>query len=202
MRHCRKILTRAAFTALLVLVLASAAQAQFRAALQGTVTDATGAVVPGATVTLTSAETGKSQTVQASDEGAYRFSGLAPGRYTVTAEHAGFNKSTITDVAVAAEETQGLDITLTTGALTESVTVTADDSAQLETENANVSKAITTEEVRRLPQFGRDPYSLVRTPRRLRTPARSGAQHSVFVPGVEQSAAARTPGLPAANQRR
>jgi len=192
-----RLISRAALAALFVVLLSTPALAQFRAALQGTITDQAGAVVPGATVTLTSAETGKSQQVQASDEGTYRFSGLAPGRYTLTAELAGFKKSTVADVEVGAEETQGLDIALTTGEVAESVTVTAADVAQLETENANVRGAITTEEVQRLPQIGRDPYSLLRTaPGVFGTPARSGAgNQSIFVPGVEQVGGASNSGV-------
>ena len=192
-----RFLSRSAFAALALLLLSFPAQAQFRAALQGTVTDQNGAAVPGATVTLTNAETGRSQTVQASGEGVYRFSGLAPGRYNVVAEQPGFNKSTVNDYVVSAEETQGLDLTLTTGALAESVTVSAGDVAQLETENADVRGSITAEEVQRLPQIGRDPYSLIRTaPGVFGTPARSGGGNaSIFVPGVEQVGGASNSGV-------
>ncbi|HMJ09042.1 MAG TPA: carboxypeptidase-like regulatory domain-containing protein, partial [Pyrinomonadaceae bacterium] len=58
-----------------------AANAQFRAGLQGTVTDNSGGVVPGATVTLTSKETNQSLQTVTSDDGFYRFSQLAPGLY-------------------------------------------------------------------------------------------------------------------------
>lgn len=187
----------AVWLAAVVLLSATVVEAQFRANLQGTVSDPLGAVVPGATVTLTNNETGKTQQAQASDEGFYRFSGLAPGQYTVSAEQAGFKKSTVEGVQVAAEETQGIDITLTTGEVAETVLVTSEGVNQLETENANVRGAITAQEVQRLPQIGRDPYSLVRTaPGVFGDPARGGAGNtSVRIPGVEDVGGASNTGV-------
>src|SRR5688572_14349631 len=62
------------------------AQAQFRAGIQGTISDSSGALVPEAKVTLKDLETGKVQEVTSSDEGFYRILGLAPGRYELTVE--------------------------------------------------------------------------------------------------------------------
>src|SRR2546421_1830305 len=87
-------------TLLLLCCCTVAAHAQFKAGVQGTVTDPAGGVVPGATVTLTSKETNKSQTVTSSDEGFYRFDQLAPGTYTLTAEKTGFKKQVLENVVV------------------------------------------------------------------------------------------------------
>ncbi len=172
----------------IVLLFAVTASAQFRASVQGSVTDPNGAVVPGATVTLTNKETGKSQQTTTSDEGFYRFSALAPGKYSISAEQAGFNKTTIEEVNVSAEDTQGQDLVLQTGTVSGSVTITGGETAALETENANIRGVITTEEVRQLPQVGRNPYELARTaPGVFGSPARSGAGNQAqFIPGVEQ----------------
>jgi hypothetical protein len=62
---------------------------------------------------------------------------------------------------INAENVQGVDVILEIGEITATVTI-ATKHAQLETENANVNKAITTNEVKRLPQVGRDPYELAR----------------------------------------
>ncbi len=147
---------------LLLLGCAVAANAQFKAGIQGTVTDPAGAVVPGATITLTSKETNKTQTATASDDGFYRFDQLAPGTYTLTAEKAGFKKQVLDNVEVSAEAVQGVDLLLTTGEVSETVTITEQTAQTLETENANIDRALTTREVRQLPQAGRDPYELLR----------------------------------------
>ncbi|HVF50580.1 MAG TPA: TonB-dependent receptor [Pyrinomonadaceae bacterium] len=159
------------------------AQAQFRAGVQGTVTDATGAVIPEATVTLTNNETNRTQTTTSNEEGFYRFTGLAPGRYNISAEKTGFKKSVLENFVVNAEETQGADVVLSTGEVAESVTVTSNSAQALETENANITRAITTQEVLRLPQAGRDPYELVRlTPGVFGDAARSSSGTSSNLP--------------------
>ena len=65
------------------------------------------------------------------------------------------------DVEVKAEEPRGFDVTLQVGAVTEQVTVSA-SAESLHTENANTGTTITTDQLDRLPQFGRDPYELLR----------------------------------------
>jgi hypothetical protein len=144
-----------------MLLLASAASAQFRAAVQGNVTDNAGAVVSGASVTLTNRDTGQTQQTITSDDGFYRFSGLAPGFYTITVEKSNFKKKTVEDVKVDAETLRGVDVVLEAGTITEVVVVEAEN-APLETEDANVRKVISNEEILRLPQVGRDPYELAR----------------------------------------
>ncbi|HEV7473416.1 MAG TPA: TonB-dependent receptor [Pyrinomonadaceae bacterium] len=183
MKPARCRLLRAVTCGLFFLCAVVTANAQFRASVQGTVTDASGALVPEATVTLTSKETGRTQAAQTSGEGFYRLSELSPGSYTLSVEKAGFKKSTIDNLAIKAESVQGLDLVLTTGEVTESVTVTSEGEAALETENANINKAITTQEIRRLPQFGRDPYELLRlTPGIFGDAARGGAGASPGLP--------------------
>src|SRR2546429_7757934 len=98
MRQKLAILLRAAACALVLLSFVATARAQFRAGIQGTVTDPAGAVVTDATVTLKDNGTGKTQQVKTSSEGFYRFSELGPGTYTVTVEKAGFKKSSLENV--------------------------------------------------------------------------------------------------------
>src|ERR1044072_4129125 len=170
----------------ITLALASAANAQFKASIQGTVTDPSDAVVSGATVTITNQETSKSQQTTTSDEGFYRVSGLAPGTYTVTAEITGFKKKVLENVAVHAEETQGLNLALDAGLVSESVTVTPTaDTTQLDRENPSLDRTITTQEVRRIPQAGRDPYELIRlTPGVFGDSARGANGNSTNLPNT------------------
>jgi hypothetical protein len=145
----------------LIVFFTAIGNAQFRASVQGVVTDNAGGVVPGATITLTNKETNQTQTTQSSEEGNYSFLALPPGLYSVSAEKEGFKKRIVDDVKVDAEAARGQDIQLEAGVISEIVTVQADQ-APLETEDANVRKTITTQEILRLPQVGRDPYELIR----------------------------------------
>ena len=174
-----------------------AANAQFKAGIQGTVTDTAGGRVPGAAITLTNKETSKTQTVTSSDEGFYRFNQLAPGNYALTAEKSGFKKQVLENVVVSAEDVQGIDLALTPGEVSETVTVTDTSTAALETENGSVKSVITTEEVQRLPQVGRNPYELARTARGvLGDPSRAGGGNTAqFMPGVEQLGGASNTGI-------
>jgi hypothetical protein len=147
----------------LVLALAITASAQFKASVQGTVTDTAGAVVSGAKITATNQETGVSSETLSNETGFYRIAGLAPGNYKISVEASSFRKNEITNVAVAAEKPAGVDVTLKPGAVAESITVQGDTVPGVQTESANVGGNISEGEVKNLPQFGRDPYELLRT---------------------------------------
>ena len=173
---------------LFLLFAVGSVNAQFKAGIQGTVTDTTGARVAGAVITLTNKETSKAQTVTANDEGFYRFSQLAPGTYSLSAEMSGFKKQLLDNVIVSGEDVQGIDLALTTGEVSETVTITDSGAAALDTETANIRGVITTEEVRQLPQVGRNPYELARTaPGIFGDTARGGAGNAAqYIPGTEQ----------------
>lgn len=185
MRQKLTVLLRASLCALFFMSLAATAHAQFRAGVQGTVTDPAGAVVSDANVTLKNNETGATKQATTSGEGFYRFSELPPGNYTLTVEKAGFKKSSLANVTINAESVQGLDIVLTTGEVSETVTVTDAATNALQTESADIDKSITTAEVRQLPQFGRDPYELARlTPGVFGDAARGGTGGAVNLPNT------------------
>ncbi len=170
---------------LLTLLCSTAGWAQFKAGIQGTVTDTTGAVVPGATVKITSLETSKTQAVVTGGEGFYRISGLPPGKYKVSVEREGFKKKELESVEVGAEVITGLDLIMETGQVSDTVTVSADSTPALQTENANIDRGITQAEIRRLPQFGRDPYELLRlAPGVFGQGARSGSGGAVNLPNT------------------
>lgn len=177
---------RAGLCLVLLLALAVTVSAQFKASIQGTVTDPLAAIIPGATVTVTNQETGKLQQVTSGNDGFYRITGLPPGRYTVSAEVTGFKKRVIEDVTVNAEEPRGVDFKLETGQVAETVTVTAAaEVASLQSENADVMRAVTKTEILRIPQVGRDPYELLRlAPGVFGDGARGGNGASVGLPNT------------------
>ena len=167
---------------LLLSLLALVGNAQFRAGVQGTVADNGGGTVAGAKVTLTNKETNQSQQTQTSEDGFYRFANLAPGLYSITVEQQGFKKRVVNDVKVDAEAIKGQDVTLEAGVISETVTVQAEDTV-LQTEDANIRKTLSTEEILRLPQQGRDPYELARlAPGVFGAGARSADGNSVLLP--------------------
>ncbi len=183
MRTARYTFVRSTLAVLLLLLTGPALFAQFRGAIQGTVKDPSGAVVPAAKVVLTNNETHRRQETTASGEGFYRFSGLPPGSYNLDASSSGMKLQVVQNVPLAAESTQGVDITLEPGPVAETVTVTAAISNALQTETANVSTNLTSDAVTALPQFGRDPYGLLRlAPGVFGSGARSGSGDSLALP--------------------
>ena len=148
--------------ALLLFAAAPALHAQFNGALQGTVMDPTGAVIPGATVTLTNQGTQAQQKATTGASGFYNFRELPPGSYSVTVAANGFKDQNFTDVAITGEEARGLDVKLALGGASQTVTVNGNEIPVLNTTNAQISSTINATDVTRLPTFGRDPYELLR----------------------------------------
>ena len=147
--------------ALLLFLCAVPTFGQFKASIQGTVSDSQGNAMASARVTVTDEATGLSRSTTTSEQGFYRISELPPGLYTVTVEATGFKKSVSQEVEIKAEEPRGFDVTLQVGTISEQVTVIAATEA-LQTENANVGTSVSSVEIERLPQTGRDPYELLR----------------------------------------
>src|SRR5579871_1559825 len=98
-----------AWASIFLILFAAALAAQYRAGLQGVITDASGAGVPGASVTLTSKETNIKRTTKSNDTGGYAIPGLPPGDYTLTVEKTGFSKKVLENVLIAGEEVQSLN---------------------------------------------------------------------------------------------
>jgi hypothetical protein len=177
-----RLLFSAVLTIAIISLLTIPAVAQYGASLQGTVTDPSGAVVAGANVTVTNDATGVSHSTVTSASGFYRVAALPPGSYTVNVESTGFQKATVSQVPVAAETVNGQDIALKTTKEQQSVTVVGNVET-LQTENATVDGTITSQQVVDLPQFGRDPYDLVRlAPGVFADASRQGNGNSLAIP--------------------
>jgi Carboxypeptidase regulatory-like domain/TonB dependent receptor len=154
------LLVRLPWLLLAFVISALPVRAQFNAALQGTVSDPSGAAVSGASVSLAEDSTGVTKSTVTSASGFYRISELPPGHYTLTVSAKGFQQEVVHDIAVSAEHLSGQDVTLKLGQVSESVTVTAQ--AELSTEDATIEGTLTNQEVEDLPKFNRDPYELLR----------------------------------------
>ncbi|HLN98097.1 MAG TPA: carboxypeptidase regulatory-like domain-containing protein [Pyrinomonadaceae bacterium] len=109
----------------LVVILNAQAFGQGNAALTGTVTDPTGATVPGATVTATNIATNVADTTQTSGGGLYRFPSLSVGVYKLSVQATGFKSANVENIVLTVGQIVTQDIKLEVGAPTESVTVVA-----------------------------------------------------------------------------
>src|SRR5664279_1574459 len=129
------------------------------ARLQGTVHDASGAIVPNAKVVAVHNATKDSSEATTNSSGLYVLPVLRPGTYTLTVEAAGFSKSVVTGIELAVSANISQDVTLDVGKLTETVEVTANIVA-VTTADAQVSAAVTMTDIDNLPQLARQPIAL------------------------------------------
>ena len=153
---------RPAFLILLLLLVPGVrpALAQFdTASVVGTVRDASGAVVPGAKVTLTSADTGISVSKITAADGNYEMVAVKPGAYVVTAEKTGFALALVDNVSVQVAARLRVDLQMPVGQVTEKVEVTA-SSPLLETDSSQRGQVISGDQTRALPLLSREYSSL------------------------------------------
>jgi hypothetical protein len=165
------------------------AQARLTGAdLTGVIVDASGGVLPGATVTVTNVDTNLSRSVVTGVNGRYIAPALPPGTYRVTVEMPGFGASTRSNIVLALGQAVTLDFTLEVGAAREEVTVSA-EAPLLQVGRTEVSSVVSQQFIDNLPINGRDFISF-----------------SVITPGVStdrtpQQGASATSGLSFTGQR-
>ena len=145
---------RRSFLIMLIILLPVSMWAQTTGAvLSGTITDASGATLPGVTVTATNDATGVARLVTSGVDGGYRTPTLIPGRYTVAASLDGFSTVTVQNVDLNIATTRALDFTLRPSAVEESITVTAD--APLVATSPSIGTVVSQQELENLPLNGR-----------------------------------------------
>ena len=188
-----------------------------RGTITGTISDPTNAVIPGASVVATNAETGAKYETISTETGNYTLAQLPPGTYQLSAELPGFKKYIRQGITVLVAQTLRLDVGLQVGAATDEVTVNA-DAPLLRTESSDVSHNVNSERLDELPLLGiggvlsgsagiRNPYAMVQlipgstwTPNSLvrlnGTPANT---QSFRIEGQDASNTG-TPGVPAQSQ--
>lgn len=150
---------RAALMLLVFIVLPSVLHAQFRASLRGVVTDSTGAVVPGATVTLTNKATNETQTAKSDANGFYIFNALPAADLSLRVEAPGFQSKLLAKVVIIPEQLNSLNVEMQVGEVASTVTV-RETTRALDTETATVSATITSDQIQHLPSFNRDVFQL------------------------------------------
>src|ERR1700739_418701 len=149
------------YTLLFFSVSHSCGQSIVTGGIAGTVTDATGAVVGDAKLTLKSSDTGQAFTYTSSAGGEYVFSLLKPGGYILTVAKDGFKTST-RPVTVVLGTTVSVNIPLEVGSASTTVEVSVEQ-AQLQTENANISTNFETKQIQEIPNPGGDVTYIAQT---------------------------------------
>lgn len=143
---------------MLILVCSAGAQT---ASVAGTVTDSTGAVVPGAEITARNTATNESHTATSSGAGAYAVTNLPVGPYQITVKKEGFKEFTVADVELTVAQSLTINPKLIAGAATEEVTVRADRAPDVDQETAQLSNLVDSKQMASLPLITRNPYQLV-----------------------------------------
>ncbi|MDQ3349147.1 MAG: carboxypeptidase-like regulatory domain-containing protein, partial [Acidobacteriota bacterium] len=133
---------------------AGSAEAQFTAQLQGTVTDQTGGVLPGAAVVLRHMNTGVELRTASDTDGGFRFPNLAPGGYQLKVELSGFRTATF-DATVLTQQTSNVKVTLEVASATEQVSVVG-RTAGIDVADSRVHATYGEEALRDLPFQGRN----------------------------------------------
>jgi len=146
--------------------------------LAGTVTDPTGGALAGATVTVTSLDTGAVRTTQTISNGSYRIESLLPGTYNVRAKAPGFAETVVKGLYIPATVITTSDVTLKVGSESQQVEVSAENT-ELNTDNAQISGTIGTVEISNLPISTLSAYSLA-----LTLPGVTSAEQGGFSNGV------------------
>jgi hypothetical protein len=151
---------KAAVALLGILCLASAAFAQTETGrITGTVSDTTGGILPGATVTAKAVGTGATRTVTTDNAGQFLFANLPPGPYEITAELAGFNAGTMKGTLTVGGS-MSAELKLDVAGAKENVNVVA-EVPRINTTNSEVATTITESQIRELPTITRNVYDLV-----------------------------------------
>jgi hypothetical protein len=148
---------------------AAFAQGGATATLSGTVTDSSGAMIPGASVVVKRADTGLTSETVTNTEGQFTVPQLAAGKYTVTVSLEGFKTATVNDVEINAGVPAGVSVKLEVGGVSEQVVVTA-GSEVVKTQSSTVSTTLTTKQISSLPTTSRDALSFIANLAGVNTP--------------------------------
>ena len=143
-----------------MLFTASFAHAQFRTSVQGVVTDPTGAVIPGATLTLKNNATNEMIVRTSNAAGVFNFNALPSDVFTLTVDHAGFQEKVLDGLTFIPEQANSLTVQLGLAGTTQAVTVNASGEPMLDQETSNIGTTISSRDIQNMPSWNRDPFTL------------------------------------------
>src|SRR5437762_2722318 len=132
----------------------------YQGRILGIVTDEKGGVIRGGRITITNIETGVARTVETTDAGDYVAANLAPGLYSVVAEASGFKKVQRPSIRVEVAKDVRIDISMTPGDISESVTI-SEEAQLVDTTNNVLGCTFSVKAINYLPLNGRDFQNLV-----------------------------------------
>ena len=147
----------------IVLFLSSSPKAMsqtFYGSIVGTVSDSSGAIVPGTSVTLTNLGTTEKRTMVTDTMGSYRFVNLLPGRYRIEAEKSGFKRFSREPVVVTVESAVRIDVAMEVGEVTQTVEV-SEATPLLQSETSSLGQVVEARKVTEAPLNGRNPLALI-----------------------------------------
>ena len=152
---------RIALLVICTFLLTTLVHAQYRTSIQGVVTDPTGAVVSGATLTLVNPATGEKWVRTSNDTGVFNFNALAAAPFRLEVEAKGFEKKVLDNLILVPEQPNAVNVQLVLGSESQTVNVNASTLPALDTETASVNGVISANQVQHMPSYGRDPLKLI-----------------------------------------
>jgi hypothetical protein len=152
---------RLVLSALLLVLLTPVLFGQAVTSLTGVVTDPSGAVVPGATITIVNTQTGVQRENTSNGEGRYSFPSVLPGTYNLTAKKTGFTAVEVKNITLDVNTPATVNVKFEkVGAVATTVTVEA-MATQVNTTDASIGNTITASSITQLPSYGRDVVNLL-----------------------------------------
>ena len=169
-----------------ILLSAAMAHAQYRTSIQGVVTDTSGAVIPGANLTLTNPATGEKQTRVSNDSGVYNFNALPAVPFRLEVEKDGFQKKQLDNLQLIPEQANAVNVQLEVGTAGTSITVNAETTALLQAETASINGVVNDNQIQHMPSFGRDVFQLIQlAPGVFGDGAQGSGGNSQALPGTQ-----------------
>jgi hypothetical protein len=170
----------------LLLFLTPSGFAQFRAYIQGTVTDAQGGVIPDAKLTLTNTQTNETQARTTNGAGVYNFSALPPSTFRLTVEATGFSTKVLENLQIIPEQPNSVNVQMTVAAAQQTVTVDASNAPLIDTETPTIGGTISSNQIQHMPTFNRDVFQLMQLAPGTIGDAAQGASGGTFnLPGTQ-----------------